>query len=244
MGIRKYRLYEDLAWTWPIISPPEEYAEEAEQFSSAILKYSKIPVKTLLDLGCGGGHNDFHLKRRFAVTGVDISDCMLENARRLNPKVRYLSGDILALSLGETFDSVMIADSIIYMLDEEELESAFRTAYQYLKPGGVFCTYAEEWPEKFVQNDIHILESNKDDISIIFVGINYDPDIADTTFESHFVLIIREGGTLRVEEDKHICGIFPLATWERLLNVVGFAVHWEEFEDTEVHPFFVCVKPP
>ena len=30
------RLYGDLAWTWPIISPPEDYAEEAEEAISLI----------------------------------------------------------------------------------------------------------------------------------------------------------------------------------------------------------------
>ena len=52
----KQRLYKDLAWTWPIISPPEDYREEARQFQQAISKHSKIEVRTLLDIGCGGGY--------------------------------------------------------------------------------------------------------------------------------------------------------------------------------------------
>ena len=59
------RLYKDLAWTWPIISPPEDYENEAEQFHTAVIQHSRIPAKTMLDLGCGGGHNDFHLKRNY-----------------------------------------------------------------------------------------------------------------------------------------------------------------------------------
>ena len=50
------RMYKDLAWTWRIISPPEEYEEEASQFVKAIEAHTKILVKTLLDLGSGGGH--------------------------------------------------------------------------------------------------------------------------------------------------------------------------------------------
>ena len=56
------RMYKDLAWTWPIISPPEEYEQEASQFVEAINAHAKIPVKTILDMGSGGGHNDIHLK--------------------------------------------------------------------------------------------------------------------------------------------------------------------------------------
>jgi SAM-dependent methyltransferase len=237
------RLYKDLAWTWPIISPPEDYVEEAEQFRSAIHAHSKISVKTLLDLGCGGGHNDFHLKQHFEVTGVDISEEMLGNARRLNPEVKYLSGDMRTLRLGETFDSVIAADSILYMLNEKELESAFRTAFEHLKTGGVFCTYVEEWPKRFVQNGIRVSVRQKGDVNVVFVEVNYDPDIADTTFDTYFIYVINEMGNLRVEEDYHVCGIFPLSTWKRLLASTGFEVCRTEFGDSDKYPFFACVKP-
>ena len=88
------RMYGDLAWTWPIISQKEHYITEAGQFRDAIRQYSRIEAKTLLDLGCGGGHNDWTLKKHFAVTGVDISENMLALARKLNPEVTYFHGDM------------------------------------------------------------------------------------------------------------------------------------------------------
>jgi hypothetical protein len=42
------RLYGDLAWTWPIMSPPGEYEDEASEFQAAILQHSTIEVHTLL----------------------------------------------------------------------------------------------------------------------------------------------------------------------------------------------------
>ena len=36
------RMYCDLAWTWPIISPPEDYVEESEQLAEVIRERSKI----------------------------------------------------------------------------------------------------------------------------------------------------------------------------------------------------------
>lgn len=133
------RLYSDLAWTWPIISPPEHYIEEAEDFRRTIMAHARIPAATLLDLGCGGGHNDWTLKKHFQVTGVDISPEMLELAARLNPEAEYLQGDMRTVRLGRLFDAVVIADSIDYMLTEVDLRAAFVTAYEHLKPGGVFC---------------------------------------------------------------------------------------------------------
>ncbi|MFC1972548.1 class I SAM-dependent methyltransferase [Chloroflexota bacterium] len=108
----KWRAYSELAWTEPIIAPPEEYTEETEQYSKAIKEHSKIEVRTLFHLGCGAGGNDYTFKKHYNVTGVDISENMLEIARRLNPEVVYYHGDMRTIELGECFDAVAVPDSI------------------------------------------------------------------------------------------------------------------------------------
>ena len=49
------RLYGDLAWVWPVISPVEDYLEETEFFVKVITQKAGIEVKTLLHLGCAAG---------------------------------------------------------------------------------------------------------------------------------------------------------------------------------------------
>jgi len=49
-------MYGDLAWTWRIISPPEDYVTEAEEYGRVIIEYSNGKARKLLHLGCGGGH--------------------------------------------------------------------------------------------------------------------------------------------------------------------------------------------
>lgn len=235
------RLYGDLAWTWPIISPPEDYVEEAETFCRAIQQHAHLEVKTLLDLGCGGGHNDHTLKQHFRVTGVDLSESMLALARRLNPEVTYRCADMRTVRLGHLFDAALIADSIDYMLTADELRAAFETAFVHLKPGGVFCTYAEVTRERFRQNSTGHSTHAQDDVEITFIENYYDPDPTDTTYEMTFVYLIRRGGRLSIETDHHLGGIFPLQTWLDLLQEVGFAVTLMEFEDDI--PMFACVRP-
>src|SRR6266571_1133387 len=136
------RLYRDLAWTWPILSPPERYVREAREIRRLIRR--RVPgASTLLHLGCGGGHLDRTLKRSFEITGIDASPSMLALARGLNPKVAYRVGDMRSVRLGRRFDAVLIADSVAYMQTEKELRAAFRTAWVHLAPGGVFVTYVE-----------------------------------------------------------------------------------------------------
>lgn len=236
------RLYGDLAWTWPIISARDTYVEESERFAALLREHSAREVRTLLNLGCGGGHNDWTLKRHFRVTGADVSDDMVALARRCNPEVEYRVGDMRTVRLEETFDAVAIFDSISYMLTESDLRAAFETAFHHLAPGGVFLTYQEIIPETFEQNSVRHYVSRRGDDEIVFIENYYDPDPADTTIEAVFVYLIRRRGELTIETDRHLCGIFPTDTWQRLLGDVGFDVKAVPDRSDDVRTF-VCAKP-
>jgi SAM-dependent methyltransferase len=239
------RLYADLAWTWPIISPPEDYAEEAGAVTGAIRARAQGKVRNLLNLGCGGGHNDAHLKRQFTVTGVDTSEAMLYLARDLNPEIEYLPGDMRSVRLGRTFDAVTIFDSIDYMLTEADLRQTFVTAFEHLRPGGVFVTYAEITRERFRQNRTRASTRSKGDVEITLVENDYDPNPEDTTFESTHVYLIRRGGDLTVEVDRHTMGIFPDSAWHHLLREAGFEVTRSELDvpDQEPVPLWIGLRP-
>ncbi|MBN2146344.1 MAG: class I SAM-dependent methyltransferase [Anaerolineales bacterium] len=239
-NISTARMYGDLAWLWPYISRKEHYMDEAATFRRLIGEHTRIETHTLLHLGCGGGHLDYWLKHTFQVTGVDLSDGMLENARRLNPELRYQQGDMRSLRLGQAFDAVICADSIDYMLSEDDLKAVFETAFWHLKPGGIFCTYAEYLAGSFPQNSVDCSSNREGDIEVAFFENYYDPDPTDTTCEFVFVYLIRQAGKLTIESDRHIGGLFPLETWLRLLKDVGFLVHQVDL-DGLIH--FVCQKP-
>lgn len=238
---QRERMYHDLAWLFPIITPPEDYANEASEFTRAIHQFSLRPAHTLLNLGAGAGHNDLHLKKTFQVTGLDLSESMLALARNLNPEVEYLVGDMRSARLERKFDAVMIADAVGYMLTESDLLAAFHTAYVHLEPGGVFCTYAEETQEKFKQNGMYTTTHQAGDLEVALVENYYDADSQDTRYESTFLFLIRQQGKLTIEVDQHFCGLFPLATWQRLLEQAGFQVHELHFAEGDC-PFFACVK--
>ena len=242
------RLYGDLAWLWPIISSPEEYAEESELFSKTIKVHSKVEARTLLHLGCGGGMNDYTLKRHFQVTGVDISEEMLKLARKLNPDVRYVNGDMRTIRLGECFDTVIAPDSINYMRTPEDLRSVFQTAYEHLKPGGVFLVIAEVTAEKFKQNRTMCSCHSQAGVELAFIENGYDPDPSDTSCEAIFIYLIRRKGKLEIQTDHHLLGVFSIDTWHNLLIQVGFKIEQMKFEHTtfskgEYLPMLVCTKP-
>ena len=239
------KMYNELCWVWPIISPPEDYVEESAQFHKLIRKYSRIEPKTLLDLGCGGGHISHALTKYFDVTGVDLSESMLALSKELNPNMKHFQGDMRYIRLDQQFDTVIAADAICYMLSEDDMLAAFKTAFEHLNSGGVFLTYAEITKESFIQNEVSYSLHKKGDIEITFIENNFDPDRSDSTYEYTAIYLIRKQGKLDIQTDTHTAGIFSLKTWKKLLEKVGFQVEqmtlYGERED-ENYPFFICLK--
>ena len=235
------RLYNDLAWIWPLWEDLEDYRNESERFAELIKLHTKIKAATILDMGCGGGKNAYYLKKHFQLTGIDISEPMLKNARELNPDCEFLTGDMRNLDLKRQYDSVFINDSITCMTTPEDLLSAFQTAYKHLKPGGVCITYPDEHKGNFQQNETCIWKSSKKDLELVIIQNNYDPDPDDDTFEAVIIFIIRKNGKLTVEKDLHICGIFTLDVWKNLLKKAGFKVIETDLDG--VMPVFACIKP-
>ena len=242
------RLYHDLSWIWPIVSPQEDYIEETELFSRVIKKNAEINARTLLHLGCGGGRNDCTFKKHFDVTGVDISKEMLRLAKELNPELSYIHGDMRSVRLEKTFDCVAALDSVNYMKNEDELCRLFRTAHEHLTPGGIFLTVVEENSEKFEQNRTISSHHSLGDIQITFIENSYDPNPDDNHFEMTFVFLVRDSGKLKIYSDSHVWGLFPLDTWRRLLRKTGFDIRELEFAHSTFLkdaflPMFVCLKP-
>ncbi len=241
------RLYADLAWLWPLWEDPEEYAPECENATRLIRQHARREVRTLLNVACGGGKNVLWLKRHFQVTGLDLSLAMLEHARHLNPECRFVEGDMRVFALGEMFDAVLIDDGVAYLATEADLRRAFERAHAHLEPGGVLLVGPDDEKETFVQNRTSAtpgVSGGPAGVEVIFVENSYDPDPDDTAYDALMVYIIRENGRLRVEQDLHRLGLFPIETWRRLLREVGFEIHealneWDGKEYTQ----FVCVKP-
>jgi SAM-dependent methyltransferase len=241
------RLYSDLAWLWPLWGDPDgEYAEWCAHIVAMIEQHARREVKTLLNLGCGGGKNAYNLKRHYRVTGLDLSPAMLANARRLNPDIELVQGDMRDFSLSEHFDAIVVDDAVAYMTSRDDLSRLFRAAHRHLEPGGVMLVSPDKTKETFEQNESYIThaetKARPEGVDVVFIENNYDPDTSDDTFEALILYIIREKGQLRVVEDLHTLGIFAADVWPTLLREVGFEVH-EDYWRPESVTTHICVKP-
>jgi SAM-dependent methyltransferase len=241
------RLYDDLAWLWPIWGSAEEYADYGKHVVSLIRQYARIPVHTLLNVGCGGGKNVFNLKSYFQVAGLDLSPRMLALARQLNPECEFIQGDMHTFDLARTFDVVLMDDAICYMATQADLRAALAAAFRHLNPGGIMVVGPDDTKETFIQNDTRVTPAagrrKPANVDVMFIENAYDPDPTDDQYERTMVYLIREDGELRVEVDRHILGIFTLDSWCTTLTDAGFMIFQAAYvERGREYVTFACLK--
>jgi SAM-dependent methyltransferase len=222
MSNENWRAYGDLAWTDTIVSSPADAVEESEYYGRVIKENSKIDVTTLLHLGCGAGFNDCTFKKYFKVTGVDVSEGMLEIAREINPEVSYIRGDMRTVELGGLFDAVVIPDSIGYMETRDDLEKAIVTACRHLKPGGVLLV-TPLVKDDFRENNF-VYTGSGEDVRVTIFENNCIPDAGSEIYEATLVYLLRRRGGLEIITDRHTLGLFPAAAWYTLLEEAGLEV--------------------
>jgi SAM-dependent methyltransferase len=236
------KLYNELARWWHLLSPPDEYREEAAFFIPLLAEVTARPPVTLLELGSGGGNNALHMKSAFsAVTLVDLSPEMLAMSREINPECEHLVGDMRTLRLERSFDVVFIHDAIDYMTTLEALKQAVETAFIHCNPGGMALFVPDEVRESFEPSTDHG-GTDVDGRGVRYLEWSYDPDEGDSTTITDYVVVYRDqDGRVSVEHDQHVLGLFGRDEWLRLMTEVGFNAEFV-IDDYERH-VFVARKP-
>ncbi|MFP4145736.1 MAG: class I SAM-dependent methyltransferase, partial [Phycisphaeraceae bacterium] len=240
------RLYHDLAHLWPVISPPEQYASEADAVRRILEAHGLPPGRgaAVIEFGAGGGHTLYHLKHDYDAVASDLSEQMLTHCRDLNPEVQTVVGDMRTLRLDRRFDAVLIHDAIDYMTSESDVQAALETAWVHLKPGGVAVIAPTYVREKFVEHETASDHVETEDLALTYFSYVHDPDELDDTFELVLVYLLRAavGGELRIETDRHTCGLFAADQWLAWLQDAGFEAEHREDENAS-WTLFVARRP-
>ena len=121
-----------------------EHKNEIREFMSLLPKNGKI-----LDVGCGAGIPIAKTlaDSGFEVTGIDISEKMLELARRNVPNATFLKMDMSHLEfVDESFDGIAAFYSLIHV-PREKHGKIFIDFFRILKKSGIalLCLGPEEW---------------------------------------------------------------------------------------------------
>lgn len=216
------RLYNDLAWLWQVMSPQEDYVEEAACWRKALWESLGPGRHHVLELGVGGGHNLSHLTEEFDATAVDLSPQMLKRSLELNPGVEHIVGDMRLVRTGRTYDAVLIHDAISCMTSGRDVASVLTTAAAHLEPGGVLIVAPEYFSDHLSLPSIACHTHTANRIELACMEYTHDPDPTDTALEILLTYIIKSDAGVQIEHDRMHVGVFSHATWRRLMHDAGF----------------------
>ena len=163
----------------------------------------------VLDIGCGAGVPVARaLSERFNVTGVDISDGMIELARANVQAGRFIRADIMSVAFDpSTFDAITAFYSIFH-IPRGEHPVLFQQIHEWLRPGGyLLCllprydeeTYLDEffgstmyWSSYAVEDyERQLTEVGFDILEMSIAGSGFDESVGAEP-ESHPVVLAQK----------------------------------------------------
>lgn len=107
--------------------------ELLNRFASEVAGHGEV-----CDMGCGPGHVARYLHDTGAnIFGLDISPRMLEQARQLNPDIRFQEGNMLSLGLPDSRLAGIVAFYAICNIPKEFLPVVFLEMKRVLQPRGL-----------------------------------------------------------------------------------------------------------
>jgi SAM-dependent methyltransferase len=225
MGVfKEYSKYYNLLYK------DKDYQKEIEYILSIVNEFNPS-AKTILNLGCGTGKHDFFLsKKGYTVTGVDMSDTMIAEAKSTYGEIKsltFLKGDIRDVRIDKKYDVVVSLFHVMsYQISNEDLYKSFLTAKDHLKEDGVLIF--DFWYGPAVLTDkpeyrIKELENEEIEVKRIaeptlypnenYVDVKYLISIKD-----------KETGASKEIEEIHKMRYLFIPELELILNQAGFKI--------------------
>jgi SAM-dependent methyltransferase len=135
----------DYADSYDALYADKDYGAECDLLEEIFLGADRR-VRSVLDLGCGTGRHSVELARRgYQVVGVDLSEGMLDRARRraisegVSGSTTFVLGDIQKIHVGRRFDAVLSMFAVVgYQIGDSAVRATLANVRRHLERGGTF----------------------------------------------------------------------------------------------------------
>lgn len=124
---------------------------------------------------------------------------------------------------------------------------AMETAFLHVRPGGPVLFAPDHVRENFRPSTDHgghdtsppvpLSMNGEGGRALRYLEWTWDPDPADTTYLVDYSYLLRESdGSVHVEWDRHVEGLFSRDEWLRFLAEAGFEPRMVPFNHSELEP--------
>jgi hypothetical protein len=148
------------------------------------------------------------------------------------------------LRLGRTFDTILVHDAVCYMITEDDLRAAARTAFVHTRPGGA-AIFAPDYVRETFRDIAMVHGGEEDERTLRCLEWTWDPDPGDQTYIVEYAFLLRDGIDMKSVHDRHTEGLFARDTWMEILSSVGYRVETiaRPLGDGEADEIFLCRRP-
>jgi len=164
----------------------EKLNGELERISKLLPEGAKV-----LDVGCGAGipTSKYLVHKGFDVTGIDISNKMLELARKNVPKGKFIKMDINNIEFADNSFDGIVSVYTLFHIPRKNHNKIFQDFYRILNPDG----------KLLINTGISDSESFSRFFGVKMFWSNYSPDktlklVKDAGFSILFEGILERGG--------------------------------------------------
>jgi SAM-dependent methyltransferase len=209
--------FQSYARYYDLLYGTKDYERECDFLEEVFTRFSKRPVHSILDVGCGtGGHLIPLAGRGYEVAGLDLSASMLEIAetklREAGVSAALQQTDARSFDLKRTYDAVVSMFAAFgYITDNQGIASALSSVRRHLRPGGVFVMDFWYGPAVLqVRPETRVLRREDEGVLVLRTAVP-QLNVAAHTNVTHYELLALRDSTLldHIEEDHAMRFFFP-----------------------------------
>ncbi len=172
---------------------------EVDLLETCFGRFCHIPVRSVLELGCGNSpHMEELVKRGYHYRGIDLSEAMLaysrEKAERSRAEVELIHADMNEFTLDEKVDFVFVLLGSLITDSTQRLHSHFDSVARALTPGGLYLLdWCVQYESPFAAESVS-WEMERDGICVTTTVSWKAVNQVEQTFEEKIHLDVNDNG--------------------------------------------------